>query len=88
MKVEIAADGTIRRLHSDRLDLSSLGKEEVTRASHIEYDNANGKWLVQSARTLTILAEGFNTRAEALAWEASHYSPGGAGWSELTKEKE
>lgn len=43
-------------------------------------------WYVQSAKTLVLLATGFGTRAEALAWEKTYYSPSGPGWTELTKE--
>ena len=43
-------------------------------------------WYVQSAVTLRLLADGFDTRAEALAWEKEYYSPSGKGWTELTQE--
>jgi O-methyltransferase involved in polyketide biosynthesis len=84
MKVEITKNGEIRMLQSDALDLTSLGKPEIIRASHVEFDNAKSAWYVQSARTLLILAEGFKTRSEALDWEKTWYSPGGPGWEELT----
>lgn len=87
IRLEIAQDGTVRMLHDDRLDLSSLGQVEVARASHVEFDNATGRWFVQSARTLAVLRADFRSRADALAWEKQHYSPGGAGWRELTEAK-
>ena len=41
-------------------------------------------WYVQSARTGRLLKSGFATRAAALSWEKTYYSPGGPGWAELT----
>ena len=80
--LQITAKGAIQMLHDDAIDLSQMGRIEVTRASHVEWDGLLG-WYVQSARTGEMLAVDFKTRAEALAWEKSHYSPGGAGWKEL-----
>jgi hypothetical protein len=78
MKLEIGTDGTIRMLHDDKLDLSEIGRPEMTRASHVEFDNSAGCWYVQSARTLQILKSGFQTRAQALAWKRSGIAPAAA----------
>lgn len=80
--VELGADGGIAMLHSDLLDLGQFGQVQVRRASNVEFDGASQAWFVQSARTGEVLRCGFRTRAEALAWEHGHYSPGGAGWGE------
>jgi hypothetical protein len=87
IKMQITKVGGVQMLHDDAVDLSVLGQVEVTRASHVEFDNAKQRWFVQSARTLEILRDDFLTREEALAWEKQHYSPGGKGWAELTEEK-
>ncbi len=71
-------------LHDDAVDLTLFGKVEIKRASHVEFSIAKQKWFVQSAKTLVILRDDFDTRVEALAWEKKHYSPSGDGWSELT----
>ncbi len=100
ISLQITAEGGIQMLHDDLVDLRELGEIEVTRASHVEY--ADGKsyvpgaggiswnvkpgWYVQSAKTLKVLADGFQTRAQALAWEKDYYSPTGMGWAELTQE--
>lgn len=87
IRMQITKAGGIQMLHDDAVDLSTLGQVEVTRASHVEFDNGKQRWFVQSAKTLEILRDDFLTREEALAWEKLYYSPGGKGWAELTEEK-
>jgi hypothetical protein len=81
--IEIDEQGRAAMLHDDAVNLAEFGVLMVSRASNVEFDNATGGWFVQSARTGVMLRTGFSTRAEALAWEKTHYSPGGAGWGEL-----
>lgn len=69
-------------LHSDEIDLREFGQIEVTRASHVEFDNVRGQWTVTSAKTGQLL-NAFDTRKAALEWESNYYSPSGAGWREL-----
>lgn len=99
ISLQITAAGGIRMLHDDHVDLSEFGEIKVSRASHVEFSDGNHTsdngyangipkgWYVQSAATLDILKDGLTTRAEALAWEKQHYSPGGAGWAELTGDR-
>lgn len=99
IEMQITAEGGVQMLHDDAVDLGQLGEPTVERASHVEYSDgktliklanesvtllARG-WYVQSAKTLEILWHGLPTRAMALAWEKSYYSPTGLGWSELTE---
>jgi hypothetical protein len=86
IKLEVMANGGVRMLHDDAVDLKQFGDVEVVRASHVEYDNEKKGWYVQSAKTLKMLKEGIASRADALAWEKVYYSPGGEGWNELTEE--
>lgn len=86
-QLQITPEGGVQMLHDDAVDLKDLGPINMTRASHVEFDNANQWWFVQSAKTLKILADGFKTREEALNWEKNYYSPTGDGWSELTGDK-
>ncbi len=81
--LEITAVGGARMLHDDAVDLRELGDVEVTRASHVEFDNKLKVWTVVSAKT-GLLLNTFETRADALAWEKDYYSPTGRGWAELT----
>ena len=86
IKMEVMADGCVRMLWDDAIDLKQFGDVEVSRASHVEFNNKSGLWYVKSARTNQMLRDDFKTRREALYWEKQHYSPGGKGWSELTGE--
>lgn len=96
IELQIDAAGGIAMLHDDAVNLGDFGEIEVLRASNVEY--SDGKplpipgnrwpktrgWFVQSVRSGDILKEGFQTRAEALAWEKAYYSPSGQGWTELS----
>lgn len=86
VKLQITAQGGVRMLQDDAVDLRKLGKVIVTRASHVEFCNRTQKWYVQSARTKKYLYRA-QTRAQALAWEKRFYSPSGKGWRELTGGK-
>jgi len=85
IKLEITAQGGIALLHDDEFKIKEFGKVSINRASHVEADE-NGEWYVQSAKTGEMLRTGFDTRAEALAWEKQYYSPGGEGWHELKQD--
>jgi len=86
IKLEITKEGGIQMLHSDEVDLSQFGDVSVSRASHVEW--RPGGWYVRSARTGFVLRDHFPSRANALAWEKAHYSPGGNGWAELCERDE
>lgn len=85
ISLQITADGCVQMLQDDAVDLRELGEVQITRASHVEFDNERQAWYVQSAKTLTYLHYAL-TRAAALAWEKDYYSPTGKGWAELTQE--
>ena len=86
IKLEVTAQGGIRMLHDDAVDLTEFGKVEVTRASNVEFNNVVGHWYIQSVKTGYILRDDFKTRKEALDWEKVYYSPGQPGWRELVGE--
>lgn len=83
MTLEILKDGTVRALYTDQIDLTNLGRINVKRASHVEFNNELSSWEVISAKTKRVL---FSTcsREKALVWEIKYYSPNGSGWKELT----
>lgn len=87
ISLEITAQGGVRMLQDDAVDLRELGKVKVKRASHVEFSNKTQLWYVQSAKTKKMLKADFKTRAAALAWEKTYYSPSGKGWAELTGGK-
>lgn len=84
IKLEITECGDIAMLHNKDVDIKDFqAKVKICRASHVEFSNKKQKWYVQSAATLKMLKDDFNTREEALEWEKEYYSPDGAGWEEL-----
>lgn len=86
--LQITNQGGVQMLQDDQVDLREFGSIEVTRASHVEFDNAKQTWFVQSAKTLEVLRDDFKTRDEALTWEKQYYSPGGQGWHEIETKQE
>lgn len=86
MTLEVTTDGNIRCLYTDEIDLPQLGRLQVSRASHVEFDNYLRRWTVTSVKTGKRLHLA-QTREQALDWERQYYSPGGRGWDELTKDR-
>lgn len=82
IKLEITTEGGLAMLHDDDFNMKEFGQVQMKRASHVE-PAEDGTWFVQSAKTLKMLKEGFETRKEALDWEKKYYSPDGQGWNEL-----
>jgi hypothetical protein len=69
---DIGPDGVVRYIHDDeavRL-ASGLGSPYITRASHVEYDNARGGWTADMSPLGSDVVLGpYATRDEALARE-------------------
>jgi len=83
IKIQFTAEGGIRMLHNDAVDLKKFGHIQMQRASHVEFNEGSQCWEVTSAQTKKLLKADFKTRSEALTWEKSFYSPGGPGWGEF-----
>ena len=60
-------------LYSELIDLSSIGRLEVSRASVIEFDHQKQKWEVQAANGGRVLFA-HTSRAVCLAWEVQHFN--------------
>jgi hypothetical protein len=58
-------------LYSELIDLSSIGSLEVSRASEIEFNQAEQKWEVR-ANGRVLFAH--SSRAICLAWEIQHFN--------------
>lgn len=71
--VYLRPDGSFECVYSDVVDVSELGRVEIERASHVEFDNGLQCWVVEWTERMDILRkEGkayFEKRDEALAWE-------------------
>jgi hypothetical protein len=83
MTLEVMPNGTIRCLYTNEVNLAELGRLNINRASHVEFDNHLRRWVVTSAKTEKRLHSAA-TREEALEWEHQYYSPGGGGWEEIS----
>jgi len=68
MKIRVYPEGIIRALHNDRLNLATIGKFWVARASWVEPD-AQGRWWVDLENSRGPILGPFSTRAEALKAE-------------------
>jgi len=62
------AQGTIGCLYTEAIDLRSLGKLEVTRATDIVFNDAIQQWETRHATTGEVLFAD-PSRAACLAWE-------------------
>ncbi len=68
MDLLITADGTVRAIYDESVDLTVLGPPVITRASHVEPD-AHGHWLADLAPVGGPVLGPFPLRSEALAAE-------------------
>jgi hypothetical protein len=70
-------NGTASALHTDAIPLQSLGALKVSRASTIEFNEADQLWEVRIPDALTNTSAVFFTNASrevCLAWEHSYFN--------------
>jgi len=76
MQLLIQADGTIRCLYDEAIDLAGLGSLTIGRASHVE-PTAAGQWLADLGPVNGPVLGPFPQRSQALAaeadWLAEHW---------------
>ena len=81
MQIVIQSDGAARAIYSEEIDLRSLGRPRIMRASHIEPD-AEGRWLADMGPVNGPVLGPFGSRSEALAaenaWLEANWLPGNA----------
>jgi hypothetical protein len=63
----ITPDGNCECLHTEAIDLTSLGLLEIRRATEIEFDNAIQEWTVKDAGGRILHTH--ESRDECLCWE-------------------
>ena len=68
MELVVEADGTIRCVYDEALDLSSVGSAQIQRGSHVEPDD-HGNWFADMSPLDGPLLGPFAKRSEALAAE-------------------
>ncbi len=65
--ISFTPDGTAHCLWTDAISLHELGRLEITRASHIEFNHADQKWEVRDRKgRVRFIAR---SRAACLEWE-------------------
>ena len=75
MELVVGADGGVRCIYDEALDLRALGKLQITRASHVEPDS-DGNWWADMGPVEGPVLGPFGNRTEALRAER--------GWLERT----
>ena len=95
IRLRVTPDGRIRGLWTDVVDFPGLGKTDVRRASHVEFDRRKQQWYVREAipcgwlrrwvqrvfeRPMGRVIHFAPTRSAALEWERRYFEPGGRGW--------
>jgi len=69
LEITITAEGDVQCLAPDDLDLREIGKLNVRRASHVEFDNARQMFVVTLPNGTELGA--YATRGEGLAAEVA-----------------
>jgi hypothetical protein len=76
MQLVIQADGSVRCIYAEALDLTALGPLTITRASHVEPD-PGGQWLADLSPVGGPVLGPFSKRSQALdaeqAWLNAHW---------------
>jgi hypothetical protein len=65
-------DGAGHCLYTENIDLSSLGKLEINRATMIEYDNKAQAWQVHDNSGFPLFSS--PSRETCLEWERQHFN--------------
>ena len=70
MDLIVSPDGTIRAVYAEAIDLGLLGHLVISRASHVEPDEAR-RWIANLAPVNGPILGPFDRRSDALAAEQS-----------------
>ncbi len=70
MNLVIEADGRVRGVFGEEIDLAALGTPRISRASHVEPDE-EGRWLADLAPVGGPILGPFERRSEALDAEVA-----------------
>lgn len=70
----VLPDGSAQGLYTEAIDLSSLGRLQLRRASSIEFDNQTQVWWVRLPKLGRVHCS--PSRATCLRWEQQHFEAG------------
>jgi hypothetical protein len=73
INISFNIDGTAQRLRTEALPLHELGRLEITRASNIEFNNAEQKWQVRDQKGIIRFIA--RSRSACLEWEQQNLQP-------------
>ena len=73
MELVVQPDGDVRCIYDEAIDLSSLGRVQIKRGSHVEPD-ADGRWFADLAVSGGPRLGSFDLRSDALKAEAAWLS--------------
>ena len=68
MELVVGADGGVKCIYDETLDLRALGKLQITRASHVEPDS-DGNWFADMGPSSGPVLGPFRSRTEAIQAE-------------------
>lgn len=76
-KIVISPDGkVVTSVYNEFLDVSQIGTPKINRATEVRYNNVEGFWEVLALKPLfdveMVLADDFESRANALDWEIAY----------------
>jgi len=74
MELVVGADGGVKCIYDETLDLRELGRLTITRASHVEPDS-DGNWWADMGPSGGPVLGPFGSRSEALAAERGWLMP-------------
>ena len=73
INIQFNPDGTAHCLWTEAVPLHELGRLEITRASHIEFNNSTQHWEVKDQKgRVRIIAK---SRSACLEWEQQNLQP-------------
>lgn len=73
IKIQFNPDGSAHCLWTDAISLHDLGRLEITRASHIEFNNHTQHWEVRDRKgRIRFIAR---SRSACLEWEQQSLQP-------------
>jgi hypothetical protein len=70
MKLYISTSGDCSAIYDESLDLRTLGRPEISRASHVE-PTADGQWTADLSPVAGPILGPFDTRGQALSAEVA-----------------